>query len=511
MSSNRKIKCISVLAVLSTLLLIALLIPVIWVSKYAYPWADDFSYASEARAVFVSTHNVLKTIAMAFSTMKDSYLTWQGTYTSCFLMALQPAVFSIKLYHLTGVFMLGSILISYYVLVTVLFNKVFKASESAKWLIYVFTVMLSIEGVDGKAEAFTWYNSAVHYTFGHALFVLFIALVIYYVHDLRNSSKKILHCVLISLIGFLAAGTNNVTVFGGLLTIVILAAMGFLYELVFGEKKYDGLLSALPMGIVYIIGTAVNLGAVGNSKRMVTAGSHNNSVFITVRNSFVLGTEFIKRHFWGMTVAYILIMVAVIWYAFVKENALEGVSFKFRLPGLVTLASYCLLCALYAPFAYLGEAQVSLPYIDENLNVLRVANDVYLEFILLLFVNVLYYCGWLYQKGVRAYTPIFNICVAVVSVILVVTSYRALTVDNQSKFLTGSAIHSIQNGTAEYYGYQMALNIQKLETEDEVVYVSPIAVDPDCLFPHGAADWKEGTRVFYGKEAVEYDSEPYTF
>ena len=100
---------------------------------------------------------------------------------------------------------------------------------------------------------------------------------------------------------------------------------------------------------------------------------------------------------------------------------------------------------------------------------------------------------------------------AVVSAVLVVTSYKALTVENQSKFLTGSAIHSIQNGTAEYYGYQMALNIQKLETEDEVVYVSPIAVDPDCLFPHGAADWKEGTRVFYGKEAVEYDSEPYTF
>ena len=97
MNSGKRLNSINVLAVISVVALIILLIPVIWVSKFAYPWADDFSYASEARAVFVSTHNVFKTIAMAFSTMKDSYLTWQGTYTSCFLMALQPAVFSIKL------------------------------------------------------------------------------------------------------------------------------------------------------------------------------------------------------------------------------------------------------------------------------------------------------------------------------------------------------------------------------------------------------------------------------
>ena len=80
-----------------------------------------------------------------------------------------------------------------------------------------------------------------------------------------------------------------------------------------------------------------------------------------------------------------------------------------------------------------------------------------------------------------------------------------------SAFTTASAIHNLKNGTALYYGNQMTENINKLESDDDIVYVSPIAVDPDCLYPHEAEDWKSGTKFFFNKEEVIYDSEPYDF
>lgn len=504
---NNRIK---ILAFALVIILIATLLPIIYVSKFAYPWADDFGYSADARQAFLRTGSVFATLGPAFEHVINTYFTWQGTYTSCFFMALEPAVFGIKLYHLGGSIMLLSILLSYYYLLSVVFTKLFHASRAAKWCLFSLLTMYTIQGVDGKAEAFTWFNSAVHYTFAHSLLITFIAVTIHYIWGSDNDKKHIIKAILISVLGFLAAGTNNITVFGGLLFIVLFYAGFLLYQEVYGDKTYDKFLLSLPMIISFFVGAAINLGAPGNKQRMMLMSDGNN-LFVVVRNSFVMGISFIQRHFSGVTLGFILFVGVIIWYSNSTDKIFEKVPFKFPLPLLVTIISFCLLSALYAPFAYLGEAELSAPYIDANLSVARVSNTIFYAFVLLLFFNVFYYCGWLSNKGFEKYSPVIGVVLTVVAIIIISFSTKHALDAKPSAFTTASAVNSIKNGTAAYYGYQMADNISRLESEDSVVYVSPIAVDPDCLYPHEAEDWKSGTKFFFDKEEVIYDAEPYDF
>ncbi|WP_022766631.1 hypothetical protein [Butyrivibrio sp. XPD2006] len=503
---NNRIK---ILAIILVIILIATLLPIIYVSKFAYPWADDFGYSADARQAFLRTGSVFATLGPAFEHVINTYFTWQGTYTSCFFMALEPAVFGIKLYHLGGSIMLLSILLSYYYLLSVVFNKLFNASGAVKWCLLSLLTMYTIQGVDGKAEAFTWFNSAVHYTFAHSLLILFIALTVNHIWTSDNK-KRIVRTVLISILGFLAAGTNNITVFGGLLFIVLFYAGLVLYQRVYGDRTYDKFLRSLPMIISFFVGAAINLGAPGNKQRMLL-GSNNNNLFVVVKNSFALGSAFIQRHFSGVTLGFILLTAAIIWYSNSADKLFEKATFKFPLPVLVTVISFCLLSALYAPFAYLGDAEISEPYIDANLSVTRVSNTIFFAFVLLLFFNVFYYCGWLHNKGFNKYSPVAGIALTVAAIIIIACSTVQILGQKPGAYTTASAINNIKNGTAAYYGLQMSENINKLQSDDAVVYVSPIAVDPDCLYPHEAEDWKSGTKYFFDKEEVIYDAEPYDF
>lgn len=166
------------------------MVPVLWVSKYAYPWADDFGYGAEAHLALVKGGSVLGAMVGAFKTMWQTYLEWQGTYTSCFLMAIHPGVFSVKLYHLTGAIMLTAMLVSTFWLVYLALGKVFHASKAVVGCVALLTFLLSVEGVDGYAEAFTWYNSAVHYTFGHAMLIIFMGLTFYELNTPKDSGRR---------------------------------------------------------------------------------------------------------------------------------------------------------------------------------------------------------------------------------------------------------------------------------------------------------------------------------
>ena len=81
----------------------------------------------------------------------------------------------------------------------------------------------------------------------------------------------------------------------------------------------------------------------------------------------------------------------------------------------------------------------------------------------------------------------------------------------ESTYLSKAAVDEIKNGTARYYGYQMAENTNRLLSEEEDVLVMPFGVNPDCLYPYDAEDWIMGTKLFYRKNSVTYESEPYHF
>lgn len=82
--------------IMLTLFLISLL-PVCRLAFYAHPAGDDYAYGVAAHLAWTDTHSLSAVLAAAVSNVKGYYTSWQGTYSSIFLMSLQPAIFSQRL------------------------------------------------------------------------------------------------------------------------------------------------------------------------------------------------------------------------------------------------------------------------------------------------------------------------------------------------------------------------------------------------------------------------------
>lgn len=516
MGMRKKDKAMMVTAIVLAVITIALLVPFIYVSKYAYPWADDFSYGTDTRMVYLSSHSVIRTIGAALKSSAAVYKEWQGTYTSCFLMALQPAVWNIRLYHLTGMIMTLSMLGAYIALGLVVFKRLWKMSFPGAVSIALLAYLISAERVIGIAEAFTWFNGAVHYTYMNSLMVFFVSVVALYVFgksgDERKPVAKIVLTALLCLLGVIAAGSNNVTALTGMLVMLVLGVA----IMVLGEKghKVDRFLTFLPMLIAYAVGFMVNMLSPGNRARGGTMGAdigHLNAVDIVAEAFKVCAMDIADK--FSLELLAVLVGVGVIaWREFHRLGDKE-LRFSFGMPALVVFASYCLASAMYCPMLAVESTSSDMHVVFvAATGMARTENVVYFNMALLMVFDVVYCLGWLYQKGLRVYSPLVGGLVAVAAVIICLFGIRTeMLTDKGQHYLTTTAIDNLKNGTAAYYGYQMEENITRLMSEDSDVLVMPLGVNPNSLYPYDASDWIEGTRLFYQKDSVTYESEPYVF
>lgn len=83
------------------------ILPLLQLSFYNHPSADDYMYATNTYRVWNETHSLLQVLKEAVVTSAEFYQNWQGLYTSAFILALQPAIFGEGYYALTGFLMLG--------------------------------------------------------------------------------------------------------------------------------------------------------------------------------------------------------------------------------------------------------------------------------------------------------------------------------------------------------------------------------------------------------------------
>lgn len=84
------------------------LIPVLLIGKYNYPCADDFGFSAYSHIAWEETQSIFQVVIGALKTVKERWFGWQGTFSSIFVMALQPAVFGEAGYTLVPWIMIGA-------------------------------------------------------------------------------------------------------------------------------------------------------------------------------------------------------------------------------------------------------------------------------------------------------------------------------------------------------------------------------------------------------------------
>ena len=153
--------------ILAICILILSIIPVVAIGPYLHQFADDYVFGAPVYKAWTATHSFGACIQAAWAESMHIYQTWQGTYSACFLMALQPGIFG--KYWLVPIILLGSLILSTYTLGYTILRRLLHISKLEYTFISTLFVLMTVQFVWSFYDAFCWYNGAMYYTLYYSI------------------------------------------------------------------------------------------------------------------------------------------------------------------------------------------------------------------------------------------------------------------------------------------------------------------------------------------------------
>lgn len=354
------------------------ILPLLIISLYNHPSADDFAYAVETHMVWKSTRNIFLVIIEAVKTSIGYWNRWQGLYTSAFLLALEPGIFGEQYYRITGFLTIGTILIGNLVFCLYILHKRLETTKLTAAAFGMITAFLMLHWMPSAVEGLYWYNGAMNYTFFYGILLILTCVILSLCQE-QSKRALVLKSILGIILAFALSGGNHVTAFAGLL--VVAGVLGFC--VILKKRSY-----VIRVGIVLVFEAAGFLLNILSPGTKVRSGAFEESkgVFWTIRNAVRYLLDRIDDWLSLALVVCIVIMLPFVFQCVRKIR--EEKKFEFRYPLLVFIASVGFLTAMCCPSYYAMGA----------IGAGRLVNIVYFVFIMLAFVNTFYICGWLDSK-----------------------------------------------------------------------------------------------------------------
>ena len=348
------------------------LAPLLYLSRYDVPCADDYIFGTSAHLALVHGGGLGEAVTAALRHTAFIYQTWQGSYAAVFLMCLQPAVFSESLYCLTPWLMTVAVFGGLFALCICLMNKIFglpcHVGTTLAGIIGTLYVLL----MPYPSETLYWYNGSVYYTFFHGIAMLAVVLAI-------NTARKggFFQITGLSMLAVFLAGGNLVTG----LTLCLLALSGIILLLV--KKKTAEARRLLIPCLLLLICFCINVFAPGNAVRAASEMTLKPDAVAAIWGSFRKALYF--SFYWcRLPVLGGMLVLGLLFWA-----VLPDCPFRFRYPGLVSLWSYCLFSAMFCPTMY------ALGWEGPG----RLQNILFCSYLLLLALNIFCWLGWLRQRS----------------------------------------------------------------------------------------------------------------
>jgi len=464
-------------------LLILLLIPLFLLAGYAVPAADDFSFSCETHAAFQRGGGFFSMIAAAAGKTAEVYESWQGTFSAVFLMAFQPSIWGFRFYSLTTWIMVVPLVGSIFLICFRVFTGIFRAGKSLSGVIASVVAVACTQFLPSPNQAFYWYNGSVYYTLTFAMMLWFFSTLIAWL--LKGGTWRI---ALLSVLGLVIGGNNYVT---ALLTVILLTTV--LLGLLICRKKSA---KALLIPFVFLLAAfAISAAAPGNAVRQAAFADHPGPVR-AVLLSFCYALHGVRKWSDLRLLACLLVLFPFLW------NAASGTrGCTFRLPGAVTLFSFCLLASMFTPHVY------AIGFDGPG----RLQNIYYYAFVLLLVFNFFWWCGWVRKKkpgnpdntpsGIRLFPFLGFSCAALLTMACSVAFFGG-------SLTSAAALGELRSGEAQAY-YVQALERQTVLENPDVkdCVFSPFRENPYLLFfgdmtddPHSYEN--EDTATFYDKQSI---------
>jgi hypothetical protein len=471
------------LSLVLTVLYLVSLIPLLILSWYNYPAADDFSMALETHLKYVQTGSMLHAFAENLAMTWHYYTKWMGYFTADFLMSMPPSVFGERFYmlgtwFLLGMFSFGTVYFMHALLVKAAGMNRY-AVRCIAMLVMFITVQCMQEGSQ-RVEAFYWYAGAINYFFLYGLGLVYLGLLISAVYD-ESSRKRGYDVVMASVLGFLMGGANYMSA----LSCAIISALLLFYILLFKlnltpadlqpEKNKRKRIKVLSIpAIMMLIGFACSCMSPGNQYRAVGLTAINPIKAIVISLYYTLSYAVGEWTTWSV-LCLLLLTLPILW-VMVRET-----SFRFQHPFVAVIFAYGMVSANITPPLYA----------EGNIAAGRIQSIFWAQYLLCLILVMGYLMGWFqrrigYPVGVRKSEVNLSLSGSRFCAVLVILWIFGSSLSagvNPYYYSATSAVTDLINGKAEAYAQQWKERYNVLhDSSVKNVEFGELTEKPELLF-----------------------------
>ncbi len=409
------------------------MIPVIALNYYSRPCVDDFWYSYPVKNVIdENSLNILNIISTAVDVDIHFYQTWQGLYSSAFILALQPGIFGERLYGIGGVMLLFFCLVCVWYLIKTLFtiNGIKHNYIIATLAIFCYLFQF----LPSPLEGIYWYNGAYNYV--PFFFAILVNITFILNICIGKNVKK--YTILSAVLSFVISGGNHVTSF---LNIMILCFL-LLYAAFYSRNKKANILISL---ISAVVGFVIMYKAPGTAVRqaMHTPSGVIETLIQSANHAVVLTFEWINLQ-------WILLMTIVAFTTYKYARKYQLIANVH--PAIVIISTITLFCGiLCVPF-----------YAIHTFGAGRVTNIFWWTFISLSVFLVsyftLYFRDVLFKEQVNQYSH------RLIYKFLILSSV-CIFIDSKSLFRR--SLGEIRNGTASAFAYSFDKRLKEMNQADK--------------------------------------------
>ena len=463
----------------------ASLVPLIVASFFNHPSADDFSYSVATHAA-AQADGIASVIQAAFDTSMRYMQTWQGLYSSAFVLALNPAIFGEDFYALACPLLMTVSLGAFLLFFRPLCRNVI-ASPSKAWVgVALLAWLFFIQTMPSPVQGLYWYNGAMNYLFFWSLGLIVLAMMVSY---LASSGWKAAILLLVStLLAFIVAGGNHVSSFACILGLTYIAAVDAI--------RHRRFFALIPLAAC-IIGFAIVMTAPGTAVRSARlaaeAGVHNSIPWTLAMAPYTLLSclsEWVNLQY-----LCFLALAAPLFHRICSAGGMKTGLLTVRNATLIALAS----CAFLV-----GMLCVPL-YSLQSLGEPRIADILYASFVVLGAFTAFVFYGALFQQGIPERLASALSFRSRASVVAAAVLLLAIVVA-PSTFST--AFDELRSGRIQSYDAQIDARLAVYEDDSirdavfpqltekpELIYFDDITEDP--------ADWRNvDAAAYYNKDTV---------
>ena len=452
---NDKVAALILLTVLATVIFLLLRL-----SIYTAPYYDDYSYSYDAHEAVLNKAGLFGVLKAAGLNTVRTYNTWQGTYSSCFLMSLMPGIFGEQFYFLGPVFLIMLLTASVFFFSDSLVRFVFKGEVMQSVCVSSILTIMALMLIHSAQQGLYWYNAGIHYIGGHSFALIMCAFLIRLIYKDNLNLPGRIGCISALIISsLLVSGSNFVTVLQGMSVVFL-----FLLISIAKKKRVVGMSF---ISVLYATGMYINLSAPGNLVRQARFANEGYPAF----KAIILSFREAALWFWKLTgpetVAFLVLLAPFIW------NMLRNNDMKFRYPVVFVVLGFCFYAMGFTPSLYSTG----------RMDLARVVNAVKLTLQIVLFADEIYIIGHFKNKIISRVNTSKNgkpyifiiFCIMWAAAFCVIFS---LSKDKAGSFSAYGAYYYVHTGEAFNYRSEYLKRVEMFNSPNDEVIVDPYVFKP---------------------------------